>query len=164
MHFYFRTKITSVEALRTEISRYMETDRSNGMINLYCKICGLRVQTKLRLHIARHLNIHLPCALCNKVFNSERKLTDHTLQDHGKAYSENQETVTSVSTKSELPVDNSKSKKAKSQYLRTFFNKDTGEKMYRCNMCKVKIEDSSKHIMSMHVKKTHASKLRTISL
>ena len=164
MQLYFRTRITSVEALKTEISRYMETDRSNGMINLYCKICGQRKQTNLRLHIATHLNIYLPCALCNKVFNSERKLKDHTLQVHGKDYAETQENVHSVSTKTELQVDNSMPKKAKSQYLRTFFNKDTGEKMYRCNMCKVKIEDSSKHIMSMHVKKTHASKLRSIGL
>ena len=112
---YFRTKITSVEALKTEISRFMETDGSNGMINLYCKICGQRKQTKLRLHIGTHLNINLPCALCNKVFNSNRKLTAHTLQFHGKTYAESQKNVHSVSTKTELPVDNSKSKKAKSQ-------------------------------------------------
>ena len=126
---YFKTLITSVEALKTEISRFMETDGSNGMINLYCKICGQRKQTKLRLHIGTHLNINLPCALCNKVFNSNRKLTAHTLQFHGKTYAESQKNVHSVSTKTELPVDNSKSKKAKSQYLRTFVNKDTGEKV-----------------------------------
>ena len=159
---YFRTKITSVEALKTEISKNMETDRSNGMINLYCKICGARKQTNLRLHIATHLNISLPCAVCNNVFNSERTLTAHTLQHHGKDSSESQENVYSVSTKSEFPVDNLMSKKAKSQYLRTFVNKDTGEKVYRCNMCKV--EDSSKPIMSMHVKKNHASKLRASGL
>ena len=138
----------------------METDRSNGMMNLYCKICGQRKETNLRQHIASHLNISLPCALCNKVFNSEKKLTYHTLQVHGKASAESQHNVDSVIAKKELPVDNSMLRKAKSQCLRTFLNKDTGEKVYRCNVCKV--EDQSKHIMSMHVKKSHSGKIRSI--
>ena len=158
---HFRTKVSSLESLRTEVSKNMETDRSNGMLSLYCKICGQRNPSlhpsNFKLHIATHFNINIHCALCNKVFNSERKFSDHTSQVHGKAYDDSKDNVYLESTKTKT---SSMSKKAKSKYLRTFFNKDTGEKVYRCNMCKV--ENSTKHIMTMHVKKRHTSKVKTV--
>ena len=123
-----------------------------------CKICGQRQSSSsnLKLHIATHLNINLPCAFCDDVFNSEMKLKVHTLQVHGK------EKIYSVSTETKLLVDNSVSKKAKSKYLRTFINEETRQKVYRCKECK--IEDSNKEIMSKHVKKHHTSKMRTVGL
>ena len=71
-----------------------------------------------------------------------------------KTYVEGKENTDSVSTEKELQLENSILNRAKSVYLRAFENKETGEKVYKCMMCKV--EDSNKHIMNNHVKKkTH---------
>ena len=73
-----------------------------------------------------------------------------------KTYVEGKENTDSVSTEKELQLENSILNRAKSVYLRAFENKETGEKVYKCMMCKV--EDSNKHIMNNHVKKKHTSK------
>ena len=94
---HIKTKITSLESLKSELLRYVETDRSNGMLNLYCKLCGQKGPSQslnLKLHIATHFNITIPC-----VFKSGRKFTAHTIQVHGKGDAESQDNIVSVSIK-----------------------------------------------------------------